>query len=238
MKNIFFLIFIFIGNISFGQYTVTTDTNLYQTLSNPTSLNNGAIWDETSSFTINFNFGFTIYGVTYDSLNLKAGGGLNFLGQSEHELFVFHTPFGGYMLKDKGILSSQSQIKYEISGLSGNQILKIEWQNAGLTQWYPTSNSNDFVTFQIWLFENDSHFEVRFGNSQTSPGTFGYPDSTNDENPGPSIKLWFNDSSSVLSLEGQPNAPSYGFYDLTEPQYYFIDGTPSMGTTIHFTVQQ
>lgn len=227
----------FISYFTFGQYSVTTDTTNYQPLSNPTSVNNGSVWDENSSFVVHFNFGFTIFGVTHDSLVLKAGGGLHFLGMRENELFVFHTPFGGYMLKDKGTMSSLSPINYEISGSSGQQILKVEWRNAGFVSWYPTSDTADFASFQIWLFENDSHFEIHFGNSQTSAGTFGSPDSTNDEDPGPSIKLWFNDSSSVLSLEGEPNAPSYGFYDLTEPNYYFIDGTPSIGTTIHFTVQ-
>ncbi len=213
---------------------MTTTLEPYQPLINSTSLNNGTVWNESSSFQIYFNFNFIISGQTYTALNVMAGGGLSFAGLGFKELLIYHTPFGGYLLKDKGNPISISQINYEISGGAGEHILKVEWKNAGFVQWYTTSNNNDYVDMQVWLFENDNHIEIHFGNNQTNPGTYGYPDAISDPNPGPSVKFWFDACSNVLCPIGPANLPSYGFYNICNPDYYFIDGTPSNGITYNF----
>lgn len=217
-----------------GQYSLTTTLTTYQPLNMPISLNNGTVWNEGGSFPIYLSFNFHIYGQTYTTLNVQTGGGMSFPGLGANQLFVYHTPFGGYMLKDKGTSTSISPINYEITGTTGQNILKVEWQNAGFVNWYTTSDSTDFVDLQIWLFETDNHIEIHFGNNQTDPGTYGYPVGTSDSNPGPNVKLSFDACSNILCVTGAANLPSYGFYNLCSPNYYFIDGTPSLGITYNF----
>jgi hypothetical protein len=229
--TLFSLILLTAWSSSTGQYTMNTTMEPYQELMNPVSLNNGAIWNEGSYFPLYFNFDFKIYGQTYTALSVRGGGGLNFPGLGFKELFMYHTPFGGYMLKDKGTSYSLSPIDYEIEGDPGQLVLKIQWKNAGFVQWYSTSDTSDFVDFQVWLFEEDNHLEIHSGNSSTDPGTYGYPEATSDPDPGPSIKFEFDTCLNMLCLTGPADLPSYDFYNLCIPNYTFIDGTPSAGIT-------
>lgn len=214
-----------------AQYSMNTTLTTYQDITNPISVSNGNIWNEGSSYPIYFNFNFTISGQTYTALNVQAGGGINFPGLGTKELYIYHTPFGGYLLKDKGATISLSDISYEISGTIGQHILKIQWKNAGFVQWYPTSDTSDFVDFQVWLFESDNHIEIHFGSNSVDPGTYGYPDATSDTNPGPSIKFLFDTCNNMFGVSGPCNLPSYWFFNSCTPNYTFIDGTPSIGIT-------
>ncbi len=234
MKTLVAISFItlFINVKILAQYSVNTTINTYQELTNATSLNGGNIWDEGTSYPVYFNF--TMYGQTYTAFNIVGGGGITFPGLGYRQLFVFHTPFGGYMLKDRGTSSSQSSISYKIDGSDGNRILKVEWKNASFVQWFSTSSPSHFVNFQIWFYENDSHFEVRFGSNSTTAGTYGFPESTSDSNPGPSVKLIFDTCNNTLGLTGNANLPSYQFFNTCSPNYNFVDGTPSNGITYNF----
>jgi hypothetical protein len=214
-----------------AQFSMNTTYSTYQELINPVSVNNGNVWNSGSNYPIFFNFNFYIYNQNYTALSVRGGGGLNFSGPGNKELFVFHTPFGGYMLRDKGTTNSLSPIDYEISGDTGQKVLKIQWENTGFEQWFTSSDTSDFVNFQIWLFESDNHIEIRFGSHQADPGTYGYPEATSDTNPGSSIKLDFDSCSNIFTLQGPCDLPSYWFMDACQPNYSFIDGTPSNGIT-------
>ena len=213
-----------------GQYTFQTQMNTYQDLQNPTSLNQGAVW-AANTYQVYFNFDFDILGQPHSALNVHSHGGISFAGLGMKELFVFHTPFGGYLLQDRGTTTSMSPIGYEITGTPGQQILKIEWKNAGFVQWYNTSDTADYVDFQIWIYEAGGRIDIRFGDSSTDPGTYGYPDAISDPDPGSSVKWWFDDCSNVLSVTGASNLPSYSFLNICSPNYSFIDGTPDQGIT-------
>jgi hypothetical protein len=230
-KTVLICIISLISLFSNGQYSMTTTLVAYHPLTSPMSLNNGTIWNEGSNFPIYFNFNFKISGQTYTALNVMAGGGINFPGLGTKELFVYHVPYGGYMLRDKGISNSESSINYEISGSAGQHLLKIEWINAGFVQWFSSSDSTDYVDFQIWLFEVDNHIEIHFGNNQAEAGTYGYPEATSDSNPGPGIIFWFDDCSNMFGVTGPCNLPSYWFFNSCGPNFTFIDGTPSSGIT-------
>ena len=218
-----------------GQYTFQTTMNPYVELQNPISLDQGNEWGS-SSYQVYFNFNFDILGQPHSALNVLPWGGISFGGLGMKELFVFHTPFGGYWLRDKGegTGSTLSPVDYEITGSPGSQILKIQWKNAGFKQWFNVSDTADYVDFQIWLYEQGGRMDVRFGNSSTDPGTYGYPDGTSNPNPGTSLKWWFDGCSNVLALTGSANLPSYNFYDICSPNYYFIQGTPNPGITYIF----
>src|SRR3954463_10891363 len=126
MKSSILILSISLMTVSLkAQYAMNTTSITYQDLVNATSVNNGNTWNEGSTFPIYFNFNFLISGQTYTALNVQAGGGINFPGSGVKELYIYHTPFGGYLLKDKGATTSLSGISYEISGNTGQHILKV-----------------------------------------------------------------------------------------------------------------
>ncbi len=217
-----------------AQYFFSTGSSPYVPLTSPISANGSTIWNEGDTFPIFFSFNFTINGQTFNALSVRAGGGLNFPATGTRELFMYHTPFGGYMLHDRGTTTTQSPISYEESGWPGTRILKIQWSNAGFVQWYTSSDPNDYVNFQIWLFEWDNHIEIHFGPRLTDPGTYGYPEATSDSSPGPSPKLFYDLCSDVFCITGPASLPSSAIYNLCSPTYTFVDGTPNDGIVYFF----
>ena len=234
MKNILLLLSILvIKNILIAEnvpYFSTTSTETYTELNNPISVNNGELWNEDSTYLISFDFDFTVFNQTYNSINIDAGGGIAFPGANPKYFLIYNLPFGGYLLKDRGVESSLSDISYEVVGEEGQYIIKIQWENAGFVQSYSTSDISDFVDFQIWIFQEDAHFELHFGDNHAGPGTYGYPDVTSDPDPGPSIRFNYDDCSNILSYYSAADNPSYDYFDMCSPNFSFIDGTPSNGT--------
>jgi len=207
-------------------YISITSTEDYVELINPISVNDGEIWSSNSIYLLNFDFDFNIFDQTFSSLVVEAGGGISFPNSEYKSIRVFHIPFGGYLLKDKGEDISVSNIDYEVIGDEGHKIIKIQWKNAGFNQWFSTSDTADYVNFQIWIFQEDAHIELHFGSNQTDEGTYGYPLS-----PGPSIKFAFDTCSNILSYYNAPDDPLYDFFNMCIPNYSFIVGTPSSGIT-------
>lgn len=207
-------------------YISITSTEDYVELINPISVNDGEIWSSESSYLLNFDFDFIIFDQTFSSLVVEAGGGISFPNSEYKSIQVYHIPFGGYLLKDKGEDISISNINYEVIGDEWHKIIKIQWNNAGFNQWFSTSDTADYVNFQIWIFQEDAHIELHFGSHQTDEGTYGYPQS-----PGPSIKFDFDNCSNVLSYYNASDDPLYDFFDMCYPNYSFIHGTPSSGIT-------
>jgi hypothetical protein len=231
MKKIIVITFLsIISLITNGQYELTVAHETYLPLVTPISLNENKIWDGTS-FQVNLPFPFKVNGQTFTSINVLGGGGISFpVANGNRELYVYHIPFGGYMLKDKGTSVSLSPLNYKITGITGQQILKVEWKNAGFVQWYTTSDTSDYVDFQIWLFENDHHLEIHFGNNKTGPGTYNESGGFT----GPSVKLKFDNCSNILGVLGNANNPTGEIHSQCTPYYNFIDATPGNGTVYRF----
>jgi hypothetical protein len=83
-------------------YISITSTEDYVELINPISVNDGEIWSSNSIYLLNFDFDFNIFDQTFSSLVVEAGGGISFPNSGYKSIQVYHTPFGGYLLKDKG----------------------------------------------------------------------------------------------------------------------------------------
>jgi hypothetical protein len=69
-------------------------------------------------------------------------------------------------LIDRGELTgiSQSPISYKMEGNAGSRILKIEWKNAGFVgEIGELGTLNDYVNFQVWLFEGSNDVEMHYG---------------------------------------------------------------------------
>ena len=126
---------------------------------------------------------------------------------------------GGSLLVDKGTSSSLSPINFELSGTLGNQVLKIEWLNAGFVSFWSTDTAT-FVSYQIWLFENDKHIEIHYGPSNTNSVTFPYQ--------GPFIRFKCFGNYGLYICNNQ-SAPSFLWTDFTQPTYCALAGTPDNG---------
>lgn len=236
MKKYIFIMLLFciMGIEAQAQFANTTGMSSYNELTGATSLNGSTVWSNSSIYPIYLPFNFGIYGETYTALSVMAGGGLNFPGLGVKNLNVFWIPFGGgYMLKDKGTTSSLSPIGYTITGASGSQVLKVQWQNAGFVQVGDSASASDFIDYQIWLFESDSHIEIHFGSSSTSIITYGGPGSAD----GTELIFQFDTCSDLFTIEGPANLPSYSFTNGCNPFATNIDGTPDSGIVynIHST---
>lgn len=228
-KEYIILLVILINTSVFGQYSFNVTLGTYQDLVNPISVNNGVSWNQSSSFPIYFNFNFSILNQTYTALNIMAGGGLSFPGLGTKQLKVFSHPDSGYLLGDRDSSNSASPISYEIVGSPSQRILKIQWGNAGFREWCASSDTNDFVNFQIWLYEDINRIEVHFGDNQASSGAYGQPD-CNTGTDGTQFIFMFDRCDNALSLTGPCALPSYDFRDHCwwQPGIH-INGTPSSG---------
>lgn len=168
MKKIFTL-FICITTYSFlfGQSTYQVDlgTETYQPLSNSISLNQGAVWDD-PEFIVPLGFDFTIGTQTFNTLyfsDLGFGGELS--NQSPATgVGVWLSPVG-QDISDLGFMDeiSKSPISYVIDGTVGNRIVKIEWSNVGFLE---DTTEEDFMNFQVWLYEAGNVIEYRYGAKQ------------------------------------------------------------------------
>ena len=189
-------------------YEFEIDSGAFTPLSDPVSLNNGGLWfgDE---WTIQPGFEFEFFDVPFSSLILWEGSVyfsddlfLDAFGASFQDL-------GWY----SGNLMSLSPVSYQIEGNIGNQILKLEYLNAGF--WPATIE--DYISFQVWLYEGSNILEIHIGPGMVDPYVY-----QQDGWDGPYIGLSNYLSEEFIYIEGDPTAPTL---------YYLDDSTNGMNTT-------
>jgi hypothetical protein len=85
------------------------------------------------------------------------------------------------------------------------------------------------VNFQIWLFEEDDHIEVHFGEYSADAGAYGQPD-CNSGTDGTQFAFHFDACGNALSLTGPAALPSYDFRNhcIWQPGVH-VSGTPPSG---------
>lgn len=236
MKNVF-LIFLFLtlNGYIFGQYGFNVTQENYESLSNPISLNNNTPWDQSTLYTLNFDFDFGVDTATYNTIKVRAGGGIFFENDLFHFfLWVFSSLDAGFLLEDREQINYPSSISYVIDQGDNGKILKIQWENAGFRQLCASIDSpDDYVNFQIWLYEHTDKIEIRFGDSYTYEGSYGYP--CHPRSTGLGLMYNFRDCYTVLSLKGPANYPTPGFPESLcfGPNEYRVLGTPISGIVYH-----
>lgn len=171
MKFITAFLFIATGilNAQNCDYDFSVSNENYQNLTNAISLNNGNVWDD-PAYAIPIGFDFEVCGHVYTTIYIPdtGTGGSLFSEPTPQGVLSIIMPFGQDII-DKGYTSgtSQSPLSYKIEGTSGNQILKIEWNNVGFFV-----SPNDYMNFQLWLYESSNAVEYRFGQSSVSSMSF------------------------------------------------------------------
>lgn len=165
------LLFTLLTSGSYSQlYTFTLASNPYSDLTDTTSVNNGTVWDD-DQFKIPIGFYFEILGDTFDTITISEG--LVTFGKDQAvAISVFGYALAGADLVDKGYGDSisMSPINYQLTGTSGSQILKIEWKNAGFYD--DQVPYNDFINFQLWLYEANDDIEIHFGTNSVDTSSY------------------------------------------------------------------
>ena len=215
-------------------YILLVGQETYEPLSDPISINQEEVWNEWDSYPVYFGFTVPIFNGEVSSVNLNPGYGFNFPAFGDYHLYLYHWPFGGPLLLDRGYNSevSQSPLSFQITGNEGNRIIKLQWENAGFVmdiisneEYYEATNS-DSVSFQIWIYENDGKIKLHFGpNSITNENSYG---NWNGGVMGPFSKFIIGNY--LFDIYGNADNPSYDWYSNEGIQYgQMLIGTPSEG---------
>ena len=163
MKHLLFLS-IFLTGIaqSYGQsYSFSQSKESYKQLENAVSINAENLWSGFQTFSIPIGFNFHYMDSTFTSVSLEATGRVIF----DEKHFYYADMFVVAGMQDKGTMNSLSPLSYQLSGDQGDQILKIEINNATYKK-----DLSSTINFQIWLYENNGTIELHMGpNSITNP---------------------------------------------------------------------
>lgn len=165
-------------------YNFSATNEPYNDLVGSTSLNNGQVWDD-PSYAIPLGFDFQISTHVFNTIYIVgwSSGGILSSTPSPAGIIPIMMPIGQDIL-DKGYTTgvSQSNISYKIDGSIGNEILKIEWNNVGF--WDDTTE-NDFMNFQLWLYNETNIIEYRYGSS-----SINNPNESFEGETGPIVALF------------------------------------------------
>lgn len=168
MKKITLLTFLLVFCAMNAQieYDLTVLNEPYVNLEGATSLNNGEIWDD-PGYVVPLGFDFQLGASIVNTIFVQESG----LGGLVSTTINIENPSVGFFapvlqdIIDRGANSSTSisPISFRVDGNSGNRILKLEWNNAGF---FDNFDLEDFVNFQLWLYEAGDIIEYRYGPSE------------------------------------------------------------------------
>lgn len=151
-------------------YQLVVDSEPYEDLQNATELLSGEVWDD-PMFALPIGFEFNYFGQPVDSLfQIDLGSGFVFkeahIDAPDSVSIPLLFPYVSDII-DRGIDidSSLSPISYLVEGEPGSRIFKLEYKNAGF---FEDVSMNDFVNFQMWMYEGSGDIELRFGPNQVN----------------------------------------------------------------------
>ena len=208
-------------------YSFTATTGTYEDLIGTTSVNNNQIWDDPET-TVPIGFDFELFDLNVNTLYLGLGLGgtvtseLDFNYNAEYIIAPFETD-----LIDRGDITgiSQSPISYKLEGTAGSRIFKMEWKNAGFFDEGDTYGTlNDYINFQLWLYEGSNNIEFHFGSSMITDPIVNYYGET-----GAFIGVADSALTDAYFVVGDPGVPTLS------DSVIAINGTPADGTIYTFT---
>lgn len=240
MKNLFLLFVTIISlqaNAQYRYYKDSSYTMPFNLLSAPTSVNNGAWWDD-DEFVVPLGFYFRFFKDSVDQVTITGSGAMVSTTPDPLNAPFFNAIIAhGSDLQDRDTtgLSSFSPIAYTTTGVAPDRIFKLEWKNAGFYNAMDLGNFSDTIDFQLWLYETKDFIEVHYGNSNLvspnidlydgGPGAwFGVFDSLDINSPNLDCKVAYN-------LSGNKNSPQLdSAFNLNIVAPPGVTGNPSAGT--------
>jgi len=136
-------------------------------------------WDD-PGYDLPIGFLFNFYGHLLSTVHQIETVAYPLLATDEFaDTLGFFMVFGADLV-DRGFADTtfQSPITYKTTGSVGHRVFTIEWKNAGFyREYFYLADNNDFVNFQMRLYEEDGTIEYHFGPSSVSHPEIDY-DST------------------------------------------------------------
>lgn len=148
-----------IGQQFLPSYSLEVEQEEYEPLSAPVILNPGIDSPGHDNYTLPLGFEFQFFGESLHSLRVTRSGIVFFGTDAE-----FIAPFF-----PEAELVSTSAVGYELwtEGPCQRQIMIIEWKDLSLV--CPDNRGGRTVSFQLWLYEEDSRLELRYGPQSKIP---------------------------------------------------------------------
>lgn len=216
-------------------YTFSLDTATYTPLLNAITLNNGLAWEWPTAFWLPAPFPIVLNGSLVDTIVMDPPNALlSGSNPSVPAITQFVTPFGYVALVDRGIGidSNLSPLNYLVEGNVGSRIAKFEWNEVGSRNEQLSNNGilDNYISFQIWLYEGSHILEYRYGAHFFSSDSLFY----GMANGGPIVGMftdsaWSGDYIAEYWLQGPLASPS-----LVSTAQRLL-GTPANGTVYRFT---
>jgi len=204
MKNFIVLIILHIAvlNVQSQPYKFSVTNEIYITNENLLSLWADSYWSySVNSFprTLNIGFDFNFFGHNYNEIDVLNTGLLKFVradwpGMNDY-LYMLGTKLKARTNKEPWV----SQIAYKKTGTAPNRILIVEYNNLGFEA---SSDTGNFINFQVLLFETSNKIQMRYGPSRFDTSCWWY-------NKGAYIGMDTSNGWSYFLLAGNPNNPIY-----------------------------
>lgn len=218
-----------IGSLKFGiaqQYDVSYELASYVLLDTSYLLNESNFqtdfWDSKVYDNIPIGFSYEIGGEVFDSLMVAETGYVEFNsnGDDSKYIYMFNCP-----LEDFNNVAHLSPIIYYTLGSPGNKVFICEFVKKGFVN---DTEKNDYVGFQLWLYENCNDFEVRIAYSsiESSELDLFYPGFSS-----PIIGYGNSIGLSVL-LQGDCTSPQL---QQISSSFNSLSSLPPSGSVYHFT---
>lgn len=237
MKTLYTLLFsllVFIGSAQTVKFEML-ENQPYELLTDATVLSPNYAWGFMEELVE--DFGFTI-----NSFNASS---FSHVGVSEYEVVLLSDDFEieqtltplvngeEFWLLDRGVDETKtpeenesnpslSTISYKLDkvGVTGEDVLKVEWKNVKVNG----SSASDSINFQVWCYK-DGVIEYHYGPSYLAEPVFF------DEFE---ISFFEKDEMEFFyyySLSGNPDSPSL----VKDPEFiHYVDGLPKNGTVYRF----
>ncbi|MEX1191950.1 MAG: T9SS type A sorting domain-containing protein [Brumimicrobium sp.] len=216
---------IFLANLGSAQnYDVNYYTDTYESLTNYDTVDESdpevdglgsELYGE-----IPIGFDFEIEGETFDSLKVSESGYIKFISFNTDIAYI---SIFDCDLEDFNNSPSNSPIVYSTTGTPGNRIFKCEYIKKGFVN---DSEKNDYVNFQVWLYENCNEFEARIGDMAIEASE---TDLFYGGNPAPIIGYGNYELSQYYGISGNYNSPQLDWSSTT------LSSVPPNGTVYNFT---
>ncbi len=213
-------------------YNVTAFTQPYQPLTQAGTINNNMIWHE-QRYSVPLGFNFKIGTETVSNLNLL----MSMIATDTTGVISGFIMNGGDMC-DRGIIegtTSESPIKYKVTGNPGSRIFKLEFCNAGFYEEYVNySSTEDSTNMQIWMYEGTNVLEYRFGPSSITHFADYFTMSGATVAYARDLDFMNTDFDVIYLLTGNTTAPTVDSFSMT----HFASGFttyPANGMVYRFT---
>ncbi len=223
------------------RYTFSTQTGqTYTPLTAGTDLTGGQVWDD-DDFSAPLGFSFVLNGDTTTTFNLVMNGTTPFIASTNN----FTDSLNAFLplesdLIDRGYFDTttavpvgRSPIRYLVTGTAPSRVFKAELFNVGF---FDDTTNADSINLQVWMYEDSSILELRYGSSLLSAGNvpfyFG-------GNPGPVVGLVNNvdlttGAGYIYHLAGATAAPALDSFLATSGPSTSLNNYPLSGTVYRF----